>query len=355
MTIAGTIPQCSVRSHNCTLRQIAYFLSFRSGEPLRPWPTTWGILIVDGSPAASTAELGFALGLTSGAPGLDAEPLMQRLALCLTACLLVDPVYASSRPMMDQWLNGEETDRLRKDLSWVKLLTETMSHSFQTLGLGGVGSGCHPERNVCFDSVTTVKDGRQLSLVTYTLAGAKDQVLGRKICFREPATANERICVNYYTSMTWHEVLQPGGSWEMSDSPRQGAPLPYSYPAGEGTQKSDVQVEKKIDNANSRDPTPEEYVAKVGGDAQIVPAGMLAIDGQKVLCGTRPTVLDNKLDDYAAAYPGFIILNPKLLARIKSLPVKLWIYAQGCGYQFRGPDPNTADCFAVQRGRRQGW
>ncbi|HSR79273.1 MAG TPA: hypothetical protein VLL28_00675 [Hyphomicrobiaceae bacterium] len=102
-------------------------------------------------------------------------------------------------------------------------------------------------------------------------------------------------------------------------------------------------------------PTPEEYVRQVGGDAQIVPAGMLAIDGHNVVCGTRPTVLDNKLDDYGAAFPGFLILNPKLLARIKSLPVKLWIHAHECGHQFRGPDEETADCFAVQRGRRQGW
>ena len=103
------------------------------------------------------------------------------------------------------------------------------------------------------------------------------------------------------------------------------------------------------------DPTPEEYVRKVGGDAQIVPAGKLTIDGRKVICGNRPTVLNNKLDDYGAAYPGFLILNPKLLAKIKSTAVKLWIHAHECGHQFRGPDEETADCFAVQRGRRQGW
>jgi hypothetical protein len=35
--------------------------------------------------------------------------------------------------------------------------------------------------------------------------------------------------------------------------------------------------------------------------------------------------------------------------------VKQWIYAHECGHQFRGQDEETADCFAVQRGRRQGW
>jgi hypothetical protein len=101
-------------------------------------------------------------------------------------------------------------------------------------------------------------------------------------------------------------------------------------------------------------PTPEEYVAHVGGDARIVPAGQLRLDGQRLLCGQRPTVLDNNLDDYGAAYPGFLILNPKLLSRV-STPVKMWIHAHECGHQFRGPDEETADCFAVQRGRRQKW
>jgi len=101
-------------------------------------------------------------------------------------------------------------------------------------------------------------------------------------------------------------------------------------------------------------PTPEEYVAHVGGDAKIVGPGDLRLDGRKLFCGQRPTVLDNNLDDYGAAYPGFLILNPRLLGKV-STPVKMWIYAHECGHQFRGPDEETADCFAVQRGRRQGW
>ncbi len=101
-------------------------------------------------------------------------------------------------------------------------------------------------------------------------------------------------------------------------------------------------------------PTPEEYAAYVGGGAKIVAPGKLLLDGRPQTCGRRPTVLDNQLDDYGAAYPGFLIMNPKLLDRV-STPVKLWIYAHECAHQFRGPDEETADCFAVQRGRRQGW
>jgi hypothetical protein len=101
-------------------------------------------------------------------------------------------------------------------------------------------------------------------------------------------------------------------------------------------------------------PSPEEYVAHVGGDTKILPAGELVLDKRRLLCGHRPTVLDSQLDDYGAAYPGFLILNPRLLAKV-STPVKLWIFAHECGHQFRGPDEETADCFAVQRGRREGW
>lgn len=103
-----------------------------------------------------------------------------------------------------------------------------------------------------------------------------------------------------------------------------------------------------------KSPTPEEYISHTGGEATLIPAGGFKMDGVQLFCGTRPTVIDNNLDDYGAAYPGFLIMNMRLLSRV-STPVKLWIYSHECGHQFRGPDEETADCFAVQRGRRQGW
>ena len=39
-------------------------------------------------------------------------------------------------------------------------------------------------------------------------------------------------------------------------------------------------------------PTPEEYAAHVGGDAKILRSGELKLDGYKMTCGQRPTVLD---------------------------------------------------------------
>lgn len=101
-------------------------------------------------------------------------------------------------------------------------------------------------------------------------------------------------------------------------------------------------------------PTPEEYVQRAGEDTLLLAPGQFTLDGRRQTCGQRPVVIDNKLDDYGAAYPGFLIMNPRLLSRV-STPVKQWIFAHECGHQFRGPDEETADCFAVQRGRRQGW
>jgi hypothetical protein len=101
-------------------------------------------------------------------------------------------------------------------------------------------------------------------------------------------------------------------------------------------------------------PTPEEYMARAGDGAKLVPSGKLELDGLKAECGKRPTVLDDKLDDYGAAYPGFLILNPRLIGKVPKV-VKMWIHAHECGHQFRGPDEEAADCFAVQRGRRYGW
>jgi hypothetical protein len=104
-----------------------------------------------------------------------------------------------------------------------------------------------------------------------------------------------------------------------------------------------------------RDPTPQDYVERNGGGATIVPYGQLVLDGHRMTCGNLATVLDPNLNDYAAArYPQFIILNMPYVAKVPT-PVKLWIYSHECGHQVGGPDENKADCFAVRRGRLDGW
>jgi hypothetical protein len=95
-------------------------------------------------------------------------------------------------------------------------------------------------------------------------------------------------------------------------------------------------------------------VAWAVGNASVVPAGQYELDGQHLTCGSTPTVLDRRLNDYAAAYPKFIIVRPALMAR-PATPVKLWIYYHECGHVVRGPDTNAADCYGIERGAREGW
>ncbi|HPG88641.1 MAG TPA: hypothetical protein PLD46_03235, partial [Hyphomicrobium sp.] len=62
--------------------------------------------------------------------------------------------------------------------------------------------------------------------------------------------------------------------------------------------------------AEDATPTPEEYLGQAGGESELLPPGEFKLDGRRQSCGQRPVVTDNKLDDYGAAYPGFLIMNP---------------------------------------------
>ena len=97
-----------------------------------------------------------------------------------------------------------------------------------------------------------------------------------------------------------------------------------------------------------------EYLAKAGPSAKLIEPGKLRIEGHRMVCGKRPTVIDRKFESWGGAYPGYLILNPD---RLKGLPiaVKLFVYAHECGHQFVGREEDAADCFGVKRGRRYGW
>lgn len=98
----------------------------------------------------------------------------------------------------------------------------------------------------------------------------------------------------------------------------------------------------------------EEYMARAGDRATLVPAGGLNYDGVNFRCGRHPAILDTTLDDYGAAYFGFIVLNP---ARFETLSpiLKRYAYAHECGHQYVGYDEGEADCHAIRRGKREGW
>ncbi len=102
------------------------------------------------------------------------------------------------------------------------------------------------------------------------------------------------------------------------------------------------------------DPTPEQYLAHIGGKGEIVPAGALEIDGATFSCGHRPTVLADTLDDYAAAYYGFLILNKQRFSKLP-MTLKRYVYAHECGHQYVGRGELAADCYAARTGRREGW
>lgn len=98
----------------------------------------------------------------------------------------------------------------------------------------------------------------------------------------------------------------------------------------------------------------EEYLKHAGARAKLIAPGDLKIDGHRMVCGKRPTVIDPEFASWGGAYPGYLILNPERLKGL-STAVKLFVYAHECGHQFIGRDEQAADCFGVRRGRRYGW
>ena len=215
-----------------------------------------------------------------------------------------DMVFLYRRALLDYWAEGNET--------LGHLVTHVLVHEIgHHFGLSDADMAQHRGLRRRLRCHTSAADGR---------SAASRRLQSR----REPAKVTSK------SSGTDDE-----GFWHLRGSTSSQATTPVgcagsAHPVGRRVALADA----------SRGPTPEEYVAHVGGDAKLVPAGELKLDGRKLLCGQRPTVIDNNLDDYGAAYPGFLILNQKLLGRV-STPVKLWIHAHECGHQFRGPDEET--------------
>ncbi|MBC8049257.1 MAG: hypothetical protein H7X92_03790 [Chitinophagales bacterium] len=101
-------------------------------------------------------------------------------------------------------------------------------------------------------------------------------------------------------------------------------------------------------------PTPEEYMARMGEGAKIIGPGELTFEGRTFSCGRRPTLLASKFSDYAAAFPGFLIVNPDRFAKLTPI-LQLYAYTHECGHQFVGRDEESADCFAIDSGVAKGW
>lgn len=87
---------------------------------------------------------------------------------------------------------------------------------------------------------------------------------------------------------------------------------------------------------------------------KVVAAGTLKLAGRRMSCGRTPTLISHSFWDYGGAKKGMIILNPTKLEDL-SKSVRLFVYAHECGHQVYGPREIRADCYAVERGKREGW
>ena len=81
--------------------------------------------------------------------------------------------------------------------------------------------------------------------------------------------------------------------------------------------------------------------------------GRLMIDGLPVKCGRTPVLITERSPDFGSARRGLIILNPLKLSRL-SRDAKLLIYYHECAHQYIGGSELAADCWAVQKVRREG-
>lgn len=95
--------------------------------------------------------------------------------------------------------------------------------------------------------------------------------------------------------------------------------------------------------------TPEE-----AREDKLVAAGQLRLAGRRMSCGRTPTLMSATFWDYGGATKNLIILNPVKLAPLPEA-VRLYVFAHECGHQIYGPTETRADCYAVERGLREGW
>lgn len=89
--------------------------------------------------------------------------------------------------------------------------------------------------------------------------------------------------------------------------------------------------------------------------AEAAPAD-LTIVGRPAKCDGARVVLDRNLPNLGAAEPnvGLLILNPSLLSRMPDT-VQLFVFHHECGHHHVGGNELAADCWAAERGIRDGW
>lgn len=83
-------------------------------------------------------------------------------------------------------------------------------------------------------------------------------------------------------------------------------------------------------------------------------AGTAVIGGMKLSCSAAKVVVSNAVPGPGFAVEGMIMFGPKFLRAYPPLVQRL-VFLHECAHQYVGTDESAADCWAVERGKRQGW
>jgi hypothetical protein len=84
--------------------------------------------------------------------------------------------------------------------------------------------------------------------------------------------------------------------------------------------------------------------------------GSLEIAGRSLRCGKVRNALDPRLPNLGISIPStrLLVINPNLLRRYPD-SVRLFVFHHECGHHHVGASEFKADCWAVDRGVREGW
>lgn len=97
-------------------------------------------------------------------------------------------------------------------------------------------------------------------------------------------------------------------------------------------------------------------IAAAESPAELERDGSVTIAGHKLKCGNIRTRLDARLQNLGIAVPdrALLVINPVLLGR-QPQTVRLFVFHHECGHHFVGGNELRADCWAVEKGVRDGW
>src|SRR5262245_43494242 len=84
--------------------------------------------------------------------------------------------------------------------------------------------------------------------------------------------------------------------------------------------------------------------------------GSVEIGGRSLRCGKVRSTLDPRLQNLGISIPArrLLVLNPTLLQRHPHT-VRLFVFYHECGHHHVGASELGADCWAAERGVREGW